>query len=237
MPTAAASKVRWHVAADAAAWLDRARAMVAGAEASALASRGVFHIVLAGGRTPGLLYQALAEEPHDWARWQVWFGDERVLPPGSPERNSRMARSVWLDKVGLPAEQVHDIPAERGSAAAAGAYAELLAGVGDFDLVLLGIGEDGHTASLFPGRDWGEDLDGPDVLAVDGAPKPPAERVSLSARRLSRARGVLFLATGADKRSAIRRWRRGEYLPVAAIRPPAGVDVLLDPDASPNGEA
>lgn len=226
MPSPAAP--RWHVSDSPADWQARVLALVTAAEREALAARGAFHIVLAGGGTPRRVYQALAGEPHDWARWHVWFGDERCLPANDPERNSRMAREVWLDKVALPAGNRHVIPAEHGAQAAAQTYSRELAGIGPFDLVLLGMGQDGHTASLFPGHLWGEASDAPDALAVADAPKPPPARVSLSAQRLSRARRVLFLITGADKRDALARWRRGEALPVGAIRPEAGVDVLLD---------
>lgn len=222
---------RWEVADDGRDWLRRALAHVRAAETDALEKRGVFHIVLAGGTTPARLYAALADEAHDWPRWQVWFGDERCLPPENPERNSRMARETWLDRVGLPSANVHVITAELGPDAAAAAYARELAGVGDFDLVLLGLGEDGHTASLFPGREWGNGPGAADVLPVLDAPKPPPERVSLSATRLSRARRVLFLGTGRAKQQAVAAWRRGEALPAAAIRPDAGVDVLLDDEA------
>ncbi len=229
MPTQAPP--RWHVSDSPADWLARARAFVAGAEAEALATRGAFHIVLAGGGTPRHVYQALAGETHDWARWHVWFGDERCLPADHPERNSRMAREAWLDRVAFPPGNLHVIPTDQGAEAAARAYIGELAGMGPFDLVLLGMGQDGHTASLFPGHDWGEAADAADALAVAGAPKPPPARVSLSAARLSRARRVLFLITGADKQDALARWRRGEALPVGAIRPEAGVDVLLDNEA------
>jgi 6-phosphogluconolactonase len=224
-------QTRWEVADDGPDWLRRALAHVHAAEDEALAARGVFHLVLAGGGTPNPLYAALADEAHDWRRWQVWFGDERCLPAGHPERNSRMAQAAWLERVDLPPANVHVIPAEQGPVAAAAAYAQALAGVGEFDLVLLGLGEDGHTASLFPGRDWGEGAGSADVLPVFDAPKPPPERVSLSASRLARARRVLFLVSGMGKREAIAAWRRGEVIPAAAIRPPAGVDVLMDRDA------
>lgn len=223
---------RWEVLPDAAAVAAEARRRVLSAAADAIRERGAFHVVLAGGGTPRLLYASLVNAPADWARWHVWFGDERVLPAGHPERNSLMARSAWLDHVPLPAGQIHAIPAELGLEAAVQAYAALLAAVGPFDLVLLGLGEDGHTASLFPGHDWGEAGTSPDVLAVRGAPKPPPERISLSARRLSRAREVLFLVTGEGKREAVARWRRGERLPAAAIRPAGGVTVLLDAAAA-----
>lgn len=224
-------QTRWEVAEDGRDWLLRALTHVRGAETEALDARGVFHVVLAGGGTPRRLYEALAGETHDWTRWQVWFGDERCLPAGHPDRNSRMAREAWLDRVGLPQANVHVIPAELGPARAAAAYARDLAAVGDFDLVLLGLGEDGHTASLFPNREWAGSAGSADVLPVFDAPKPPSERVSLSAQRLARARRVLFLVTGAGKRDALAAWRRGEAIPAAAIRPPSGVDVLTDKEA------
>lgn len=237
MPTRTPSiATRWHVADSSEDWLARACARVAAAERAALAAHGAFDIVLAGGGTPRRLYAALAREAHDWAHWRVWFGDERCLPADDQERNSRMAAEALLERVPIPAASIHAMPAELGAETAALAYGRQLAGCGAFDLVLLGLGEDGHTASLFPGRDWGAADDAPDVLAVHDAPKPPPDRLSLSARRLSRARAVLFLVAGADKRAAVARWRRGDILPVGAIRAPAGVDVLLHTDVCPTGE-
>lgn len=139
-----------------------------------------------------------------------------------------MAAEALLDHVPIPPAQVHAIRAEQGAERAAAAYREALAGEPEFDLVLLGLGEDGHTASLFPGNDWGEAEDAPDVLAVHAAPKPPAERVSIGARRLGRTRSALFLVAGTGKRAAVTAWRRGGRLAAAAIRPPAGVDVLVE---------
>lgn len=227
---------RWQVATDPADWLARALARVCRAEREALVARGEFHLVLAGGETPARLYQALAGEIHDWPRWRIWFGDERCLSADHPQRNSVMARQHGLDRIEARGGVLRPIAAERGAEAAARAYAGELSGLDGFDLVLLGLGQDGHTASLFPGHAWGDEKDAPAVLVVKDAPKPPPERVSLSARRLSRARGVLFLVAGADKRDALARWRRGEALPAAAIQPDAGVDVLMDADACPPGD-
>jgi 6-phosphogluconolactonase len=139
-----------------------------------------------------------------------------------------MAAEAWLDHVSIPPSQVHTIPAESGAAAATKSYAQTLAGLGNFDLVLLGLGEDGHTASLFPGHKWGAEADAPDVLPVFNAPKPPAERVSLSARRLAATREVIFLVSGTGKQSAVAAWRAGTAIPAAAIAPAAGVDILFD---------
>ncbi|OGU22746.1 MAG: 6-phosphogluconolactonase [Hydrogenophilales bacterium RIFOXYD1_FULL_62_11] len=180
---------------------------------SAIAARGVFNLVLAGGTTPLALYRALARQQAGDARWRIWYGDERCLPLDHPERNSRMIEAAWLAASGIPTENRRPIPAELGSHDAATVYTGWLSDVADFDVVLLGMGEDGHTASLFPGHDW----NGADVLAVHDAPKPPPERVSLSAQRLSRSQCVWFVITGAGKREALVRWKNGEPLPVSTI--------------------
>lgn len=219
---------RWQVLKDAAALTEAATGRVLRAADQAIARSGAFHLVLAGGSTPRRIYAALANATTDWSRWHIWFGDERCLTPDDPERNSRMAQESWLGRVAIPAGQVHIMPAELGPVAAATAYGQLLQGVGDFDLVLLGLGEDAHTASLFPGQDCGSGTTAPDVLPVVGAPKPPPERISLSARRLSAAREVVFLVSGTGKREAVADWRAGAQIPAASITPAAGVDVLLD---------
>ena len=234
------SRPRWHVVDDS-NWLATALAWVNQAAGSALTARGNFHLVLAGGGTPETLYRALATQQQDWSRWQIWFGDERCLPRQDPQRNSRMASAAWLDRVDIPAANIHIIPAEQGAPTAAQLYAEQLQDQGAFDLVLLGLGQDGHTASLFPGHEFlgqaiGSATDSPDVMPVFGAPKPPPERVTLSARRLSDTRCVLFLIRGADKREALSAWRQGANIPAAAIHPDAGVDLLIDTDACPPGE-
>ncbi len=227
--------VRWIGVADAEALQQVACRRILDAATRAIERRGQFLIVLAGGDAPRNVYRMLRADT-DWSRWQVYFGDERCLPADDAERNSAMAADAWLSHVPIPRDQVHAIPAELGASAAALAYAETLRGVGDFDLVLLGLGEDGHTASLFPGRDWGIAADAPDVLAVFDAPKPPPQRVSLSATRLSRTRGVLFLVAGEAKRSAVAQWRAGGAgIPARAIHPEAGVDVLVESMLLPVG--
>ena len=119
------------------------------------AARGRFTIVLAGGNTPRGAYELLRAAPADWSDWQVYFGDERCTAADDAERNSRMAELAWLDHVAIPAGRIHEMPAELGPVEAAARYEEALVGVGRFDLVLLGIGEDGHTGSLFPGHEPG----------------------------------------------------------------------------------
>ena len=197
---------------------------------AAIRQRGAFHIVLAGGTTPRRVYEMLRQEAADWPAWHVYFGDERCLPPDHAERNSQMAEQAWLKHVAIPRTQIHVIPAERGAQQAAEDYNRMLANIDDFDLVLLGLGEDGHTASLFPGHDLGSGQRSSAVLAVAGAPKPPPERVSLSAARLSAARQVIFLVTGDAKKQAVSAWHGGVMIPAAAVMPAGGVDIYVTAD-------
>jgi 6-phosphogluconolactonase len=219
---------RWHAVADKRALQQVAMEAILASAARAIQELGQFHFVLAGGNTPRSIYRGLGAAETDWPVWHIYFCDERCLPPIDPARNSRMAAESWLDCVPIPARQVHTIPGELGATRAARMYAETLRGVGDFDLVLLGLGEDGHTASLFPGHGWGTAPGSPDTLAVFDAPKPPPQRVSLSAARLSRARQVIFLVSGESKHVAVAGWRAGKDIPARAIMPAAGVDVLVE---------
>lgn len=219
---------RWHAVPNERALQQTALEIILARAANAIHEHGRFHLVLAGGNTPREVYRKLRVAQTDWPAWHIYFGDERCLPSQDPERNSRMAAEAWLDRVPVPLLQLHTIPAELGASRAARIYADTLRAVGDFDLVLLGLGEDGHTASLFPGREWGTAPGSPDTLAVLDAPKPPSQRVSLSAARLSRARQVLFLVGGESKRKAVAEWRAGRDIPARAIRPAAGVDVLVE---------
>ena len=227
--------IDWRVFPDAAALARTLADALCAEAAAAIAARGAFHLVLAGGSTPHALYRALADRHAGDARWQVWYGDERCQPAGHPERNSVIAEAAWLAASPIPSENRRAIPAEHGAAEAAVRYASRLTGVGEFDVVLLGMGEDGHTASLFPGHDWGTAPGSPDVLAVAAAPKPPRERVSLSAARLSRSRKVWFVISGAGKRDALQRWKNGEVLPVAAVHGRLQTMAWLDAAAWPDG--
>jgi 6-phosphogluconolactonase len=178
-----------------------AAAIVAGALRSAPALR----LVLAGGNTPRRCYTILAGMELSWSRVTVLFGDERCLPPLDPETNYQIANDSLL-RIACPAT-VHRIPGELGPDAAAAAYEPIVA-AGPLDLVLLGIGTDGHTASLFPGN-AGLGASG-NVVGVRGAAKPPPERVSLTLGALRGAKRVVILAAGADKKDALRRAFAGE---------------------------
>ena len=142
----------------------------------------------------------------DWTQVEVWWGDERFVAPDSPDRNAGQARAAFLDAVG--ATRVHEMPSTADAAdvdAGAAAYAAELRvhGSGEFDVVMLGIGPDGHVASLFPGF---PQLDSDEIaVGVTGSPKPPPERISLTFAPLNRARSVWFLVSGDGKADAVAR--------------------------------
>lgn len=227
--------IRWHPHPDPASLMKAALDAIADSAAQAIRSRGAFHIVLAGGNTPRAIYQQCRSLTTDWSAWHVYFGDERCLPPDNPDRNSFMASQAWLEHVPIPPQQIHNIPAERDAIPAAAAYTATLQHTPDFDLVLLGLGEDGHTASLFPGHDAGTSESAPDAIPVFDAPKPPPTRVSLSARRLARTRQAIFLVTGIEKQTAVKRWLAGDDIPAHTIAPPVGVDVFCEARLLPTG--
>ncbi|SFO22634.1 6-phosphogluconolactonase [Nitrosospira briensis] len=219
---------RWHEFPDLSALHEAALGAILDSAALAIQERGRFNLVLAGGETPRGVYNRLKSVPTDWSAWHIYFGDERCMPPTEFEWNFRMAGEAWLDHVAIPPNQIHAIPGGIRADKAADEYAQTLRGVGMFDLTLLGIGEDGHTASLFPGNDWGIAPDSPDTLAVFNSPKRPPQRVSLSAARLNRSRQIIFLVAGASKHKAVAKWRAGENIPARAIMCETGVDVLTE---------
>lgn len=218
---------RWHEFTSQSSFEQAAIGFILESAERAIASRGAFHIVLAGGHTPRNIYRALRSAVTKWPSWHIYFGDERCLPPDSPDRNSSIARAEWLNHVDIPSRQIHVIPAELGAESAAVLYALELEDVDNFDLVLLGLGEDGHTASLFPGGAWEHAQLLPTVIAVHDAAKPPPQRVTLSPERLSHAARVMYLVSGNEKRQAVINWRAGAAIPASRIRPPAGVDIFL----------
>ena len=216
------STTRWHAFQSQDAINQAAVARILTAANEAINQHGSFLIVLAGGSTPKSVYQLLSQQQADWANWHVFHNDDRCLPVDHIDRNSKMARDVWLNLVAIPQNQIFDIPTELGNIEGAKAYAKTLNGVRAFDLVILGLGEDGHTASLFPNQVVDNSAD---VVPVFDAPKPPADRVTMSQNRLNNTHEVLFLVTGAGKQEAVDNWRKGVKIPATLIAPANGVDV------------
>jgi 6-phosphogluconolactonase len=167
---------------------------------------GARSLVLAGGTTPRRCYEILAGLEVQWGRVAVLFGDERCVAPDHPDSNYRMAREALLARV-APAT-VYRMPAELGPEEGAKAYARVVESVAPLDFVLLGVGEDGHVASLFPGHPL---LKATGLTAgLRDSPKPPPQRVTLTLAAIRGARQVLILATGSGKADAVARARRAE---------------------------
>jgi 6-phosphogluconolactonase len=194
----------------------------------AVAERGRFHLVLPGGSSPRGLLVELRDRRLPWQALDLYLTDERCLPQGHAQRNDLMFDELLLPYVPLPAANLHRIPAELGPEPGAREFAELLRHTPTFDLVILGVGEDGHTASLFPGSVALDD-ESPAVAVCD-APKPPGSRVSMGLQRLLDSRERMVIAMGAGKRAVLERIQEGEEFPVTRARPDAW---YLDGAAAP----
>jgi len=175
--------------------------------------RGICHVVLPGGNTPVACLGYLAEKKLPWDRVHWYPGDERCLPRGHEERNDLMLEKNFWSRLSVTG--MHPIPAELGAEEAARIYREQISSVESFDIAFLGMGEDGHTASLFPHNKALQD--GRSVVPVYGSPKPPAERVSLSVDTLKKAGCRIVLVGGAGKAKIIARIKKGESLPINSI--------------------
>lgn len=195
----------------------------------AIAERGQFKFVLAGGTTPEKVYRLLAKSDADWSKWFIYHGDERCLPIDHTDRNSVMAANAFLNEVAIPKKQIFDMPTELGIEESATVYRPIVEAAMPFDLVLLGMGEDGHTASLFPGHVHDEnDL----VHCVYNSPKPPPERITISAKALSNTQDLYFLITGANKCDALKQWKEGELLPVSTVNALQNLKIYVDAAAA-----
>ncbi len=195
----------------------------------AIAERGQFKFVLAGGTTPEKVYRLLAKSDADWSKWFIYHGDERCLPIDHADRNSVMTAKAFLNEVAIPKNQIFDMPTELGTEESAAAYRPIVQAAMPFDFVLLGMGEDGHTASLFPGHVHDEN----DVIhCVYNSPKPPSERITMSVKALSNTENLFFLITGANKRDALKQWKEGESLPVSTVNAKKSLVVFLDDAAA-----
>ena len=173
------------------------------ADELAAAARAGLSIVLTGGKSPGRAYELAAEREPDWRRATLWWGDERCVPPDDERSNFRLAREKLLDNVAVQPRDVHRIRGEAGAEAAAAEYDGDLEGA-SLDLVLLGIGPDGHTASLFPGQPTLEERERR-AIPAEAKLEPFVERVTLTVPVLCSAPEVLFLVTGEGKADAVER--------------------------------
>jgi 6-phosphogluconolactonase len=201
--------------------------------AIAIEEKECFKIVLAGGTTPGEIYRKLVNLETDWNKWQIYYGDERCLPANDPQRNSIMAEDNWLSHIDIKEENIYRINTELGAEKASQDYQELLTSVLPFDLVLNGMGEDGHTASLFPEQI--ERLDQQNLThVINNSPKPPPQRVSLSFKALNTTHRSFIIVTGKSKYKVIKCWQEGHKLPInqlTCLDDNIPADVFIDKQA------
>jgi 6-phosphogluconolactonase len=228
---------------DADAVAARAAADIARALEHVCAERGVAHIALSGGTTPKRTYELLAEQPVDWTGVHLWFADERCVGPDDAESNYRLAAETLLARAEIPPERIHRMQGELGPEEGARQYSLELSleapssaeKMALLDLLVLGIGPDGHVASLFPGAatlDAGEHAL---CLGVHDSPKPPPERITLSLAVLRAGAHCLLLATGAGKADAIQAMlgEPSRHVPASLLRRER-LSVIVDDAASPN---
>jgi len=182
----------------------------------AIQQRGHFLVALSGGGTPMLLYEKLAREKMEWPRMHFFWGDERCVPVDDPGNNYGQAKKVWFDKISMT--NIHRINSDLQPVKAAAAYANTLKEFSEpshdwprFDLVLLGMGDDGHTASLFPGSPV--DVDSPTLAVVADYQDRPANRVTLTQNVINDARNIFFLVVGASKAEALTKVLGDTYIP------------------------
>ena len=208
---------------------DPEEASVRAAAALAAAARSGGAISLAGSNTPRRAYQLLSEERGiDWSQVHIWFGDERCVPPGHQDSNYRMAHETLISRIDIPAANVHRIRGENDPETAAAAYAREIDGL-SLDLALLGLGPDGHTASLFPDSPALDVRDRSAVAVV--ASKPPARRITLTFPVFERASSILVLAPGESKADAIKAVLRGPDKRYPASMLPADRTTILTDEA------
>jgi 6-phosphogluconolactonase len=179
------------------------------AERLAEQARAGGHIVLTGGSTPRRAYELASEIEPDWSRVEVWWVDERCVPPEDERSNYGMAKAALLDRLERQPLEIHRMHGELGPDAGAEEYEDELDGIGAFDLVLVGLGPDGHVASLFPGFPTLEIADR-DAVGTKAGHEPFIDRVTLTLPRLCSTSELLFLVAGADKADAVARAVAGE---------------------------
>jgi 6-phosphogluconolactonase len=204
----------------------------------AIASRGIFTLALSGGRTPGRTYELIASARYnkrlDWKKIHIFFGDERFVKTDDPRRNEHMIRTILLNNIPIPPANIHSVPDVPNSGDAANIYESEIKSFfmnksRGFDMVLLGLGEDGHTASIFPGSDALKE--GKRWIVKTRNEKDDFDRITMTAPLLNQSSVVLFLVSGSRKSTILRKVMapeaNGDPLPVRLINPYKGKIVWL----------
>ena len=221
--------------------LDQALELILQKAEEAITNRGEFSIALAGGSTPKPLYEKLAETNQDWNKWHIFWGDERFVPNSHPDSNERMARLAWLNQISIPSQNIHPLQTTFNSPQEAAIHNEsqlknILSssetGWPILDIALLGMGDDGHTASLFPGTKAVQNCEQWVTVGMKG--EDP--RLTLTIPVFNHCRSVIFLIAGANKNVVLKEiWgnssERTKY-PIELIQPQTEAYWLLDSSAA-----
>jgi len=219
------------IVADPAAIADAAAEKIISLADAAISERGKFSIALSGGSTPKTLFSLLATDVYSrrvgWKNWQIYFGDERCVPPEHPDSNFRMASEAMLNHVAIPAENIHRMKGEIDPQQSAVEYGRLLKqnfGDGGLEVILLGMGDDGHTASLFPHTAALEETH--HRCVANYVEKLNAWRITMSAPFINRAAQVIIMVSGAAKAARIQQVLNGppdpKTLPIQMVAPANG---------------
>lgn len=197
----------------------------------AVTTRGIAHLAVSGGSVATEVFPAVVARVGDWSHIHVWFVDERFVPAADPDRNALPVRAALKDAPGFDPAHLHEVPARDAGltlAEAAAAYAAALGATAtSFDLALLGMGPDGHTASIFPNRPW--PAPGTLTATINDSPKPPPQRVTLTFDTLDAAARCWLFAVGPSKHDALRAALDGDVrLPIARVRARDDVRIYTD---------
>ncbi len=234
---------------------EAAAQQIAGIANQAIPNHGSFTIALSGGSTPLALYELLAapewRDKIDWTHWQIFWSDERLVPQNDEHSNYRAAHGALLSKLDLLPDHIHAVPVGSGTPdETAAAYEQTIrtvvpagqSGLPSFDLILLGLGSDGHTASLFPGQPSLKESERLVVSSPPGALPPPVDRVTFTLPLINTAHHVMFLATGSDKHAAFQAVQNhkkfeGHGFPPASMVNPQSGNLLWLVDSAAAGQA
>jgi len=176
---------------------------------TAIRSNNSFKIVLTGGNSILNTYKVLSNSESDWDKWHIYLGDERCLPIGDKGRNNYIINQVWLNNSRILKKNIHFIDAELNATDGAARYENILNSVGDFDVTLLSMGEDGHAASLFPGHLYDTNKS---IVIERNSPKYPRERISMSYSRLNHSKNIFKVISGSSKQRSLDLWLKGDGL-------------------------
>ena len=184
-------------------------------------SNNIFNILLCGGTTPIKIYKSLSLLDNNWEKWHIWLTDERMETNKKNELNKDIIYNNLIEKIPIDFKNFHTINVSNNHELNSSKYCKDLKNVNFFDLSLIGIGEDGHVASLFPGMNWGLHKNSPAAFTVFNSPKLPSTRITLSANRINLSRTVLFIAKGCRKYEIMNSINKNSLLPYNSI---SGID-------------